>query len=712
MRRRRKVFPAPAAALAAAALLFGGCDRTAMESNAQVEAPPGTAVGRLEAGTDVVLITIDTLRADSVGFAGKSEVATPVMDRLARAGRVFTAAHAHNVVTLPSHTNLLTGRYAFDHGVRDNSGFVVPPTVPTLATALKEAGYVTGAFVAAFPLDARYGLNRGFDVYDDEYPIGTELNQFKMSERRGDEVIARALAWWRGQAGRQRFLWVHLYDPHAPYSPPEPFATRYAAERYHGEIAATDSFLAPLLEPLLDGREEPTLVVLTSDHGEGLGDHGELTHGLFAYESTLHVPLVIWGPGVAPGVEERTVGHVDVFPTLARALGLPLPDGLPGRSLLDGGELAGRRLYFEALSSYLNKGWAPLHGLLRDRAKYIHLPLPELYDLAADPVEKDNRIDRERRVANELKAALPAVALAPPARKSISAEESAGLRALGYLASGGTVSRDLASITVEDDPKRLVALDNKLHEVVAQYSSGRFAEAERLAREVVAERPSMANGYEYLATVLKEQGRTAEAVEVLEQALKRGVDHPTILRQLGLGLSEVGRAAEAIELLRPAESGEEIEALNALGAAFFTAGRLDDADRVYGKVLRIDPGNTRALESLGSVELGRGRPAEARAHLERALRANPSLPIAWNSLGVARQFLGDTPGALEAWQKAVDLDPNAFDALYNLGLTAASAGRTEVARRALQRYVTAAPPTRYREEISKARQVLIRLGVR
>lgn len=676
------------------------------------EAPQAAgAAGRLPAELDVVLITIDTLRADSVGFAGNTKVATPLLDRLARAGRVFTRAHAHNVVTLPSHTNLLTGRYAFDHGVRDNSGFVVPPTVPTLGTVFKAAGYATGAFVAAFPLDARYGLTRGFDVYDDEYPIGAELNQFKMSERRGDEVVARALAWWQREAGKKRFLWVHLYDPHAPYAPPEPFATRYADERYLGEVAATDYYLEPLLLPILEGTDEPALVVLTSDHGEGLGEHGELTHGLFAYESTLHVPLVLFGPGVAPGVEGRGVGHVDVFPTLAEALGLELPAGLPGRSLLDGAALAGRTLYFEALSSYLNKGWAPLHGLLRDQDKYIHLPLPELYDLAADPGEKANRIDHERRIANELRAGLPAAALAAPRRKSISAEETAGLRALGYLTSGGGESRDLASITAEDDPKRLVFLEQKLHEVVAHYSNGRFAEAEKLAREVVAARPAMANGYEYLATVLKEQGRTAEAVEVLESALTRGVDHPTILRQLGLGLSEIGRATEAITLLASAEAGDDIDALNALGAAYFTAGKLTEADRVYGKVLRVDAGNTRALESLGSVELARGRPAEARAYLERALAANAGLPIAWNSLGVARQFLGDTPGALEAWQKAVELDPKAFDALYNLGLTAAAAGRAEIARRALTRYVATAPAELHREEIRKARQVLAQMGV-
>src|SRR5688572_21072310 len=255
--------------------------------------------GRPDEAVDVILITIDTLRADSLGFAGNREVSTPVLDRLAAAGRVYPNAHAHNVVTLPSHANILTGRYPFQHGVRDNSGFTLPETVPTLAGLLKQGGYATAAFIGAYPLDSRYGLGQGFDVYDDDYPRGSTPTEFAGSERRGDQVIAPALAWWQSQTGKPRFLWVHLYDPHASYDPPEPFKSKYASKPYLGEIAATDSFLAPLLEPVLAGKETPALVVVTADHGEALGDHGELTHGLFAYEATLRVPLVVWGAGVS-----------------------------------------------------------------------------------------------------------------------------------------------------------------------------------------------------------------------------------------------------------------------------------------------------------------------------------------------------------------------------------------------------------------------------
>ncbi|MFL6197532.1 MAG: sulfatase, partial [Thermoanaerobaculia bacterium] len=318
--------------------------------------PGGTlADSRPREAVDVILVTIDTLRADALGVSGNPDASTPVLDRLAGAGRLYVNAHSHNVVTLPSHVNILTGRYPYQHGVRDNSGFTVPEGIPTLATLLKQAGYATGAFVGAYPLDARFGLNRGFDDYDDHYPRGSNPSEFVIAERRGDQVVAPALAWWRSQAGRPRFLWVHLYDPHASYDPPEPFKSRFAAKPYLGEVAASDSFLAPLLEPMLDGKETPALVpalvIITGDHGEALGDHGELTHGLFAYESTLHVPLIVWGAGVHPGRDERWARHVDIVPTILERLGVDIPKDLPGRSLLEPPSKEPEDSYFEALST-------------------------------------------------------------------------------------------------------------------------------------------------------------------------------------------------------------------------------------------------------------------------------------------------------------------------------------------------------------------------
>ncbi len=670
---------------------------------------PGYRAG-LASGADVLLITIDTLRADAVGFSGNRDVQTPLLDRLAGAGRVYTFAHAHNVVTLPSHTNILTGRYPYGHGVRENTGFSLSPRVPTLATLLARAGYETGAFVAAFPLDRRFGLNQGFSVYDDSYPLGTHPDRFEMVQRRGDQVVGAANAWWLKHAGKKRFLWVHLYDPHAPYQPPAPYAERYKGRPYLGEVAATDAYLAPLLEPLLSGKANParpTILALTSDHGEALGDHGELTHGLFAYEATLKVPLVLWGKGIAPGRDDRPARHVDLVPTILGLLGLPAPAGLPGRSLLLP-EPAGLSTYFESLSTNLNRGWAPLRGVLAGRDKWISLPLPELYDLAADPKEEKNLLPGATRRQAELAKRLPPESVWPPRREQeASAEEVARLRSLGYM-TGASVAK--TTYTADDDPKRLLEIDHQLQSLVESYTRGDFEGAIRLARQVIAARPTMSEAYENLALSLRQLERPGEAIEALQAALRRGVDRESLRRQLALALSENGRGAEAVEVLRPLAESTDPATQNALGIAYADAGRLGDAKAMLEKALKTAPRDPKTLENLGVIELRQGRLEEARQRLEQALRENDQLPISWNTLGVIRYQRGDAAGALAAWQKAVALDARQFDALFNLGLVAAQAGRKAEAIEALRRFVATAPPARFGPDLEKARRWLAQAG--
>jgi arylsulfatase A-like enzyme/Flp pilus assembly protein TadD len=656
---------------------------------------------------DIVLITIDTLRADAPGFAG-GRAQTPVLDRLAGQGRVFTNTHAHNVVTLPSHTNILTGLYPFQHGVRDNSGFKLGTGVPTLATVLHGAGYATGAFVGAFPLDSQFGLGRGFDVYDDRYPKGSNDEEFVMAERRGDEVVRRALAWWGKQKGRPRFLWVHLYDPHAPYEPPEPFASRFKGNPYLGEVAASDSFLAPLLEPFLAGREKPALVVVTADHGESLGEHGEETHGLFAYEPTLKVPLVLWGRGIGAGRDARPARHVDIFPTVLQAAGIdsPAPRGLrrPGRSLLRPPAPGDTDSYFEALSTTLNRGWAPLRGLLRNGTKFIALPLPEVYDLPRDPGEKANLIDRERAAARGVFAALPKESAWPPRREAATPEEEARLRSLGYV-TGSAAFRE--SYGPEDDPKRLVDVDQKIHDVIDRYMRGKLDDSVRLARELVAARPSMALGHSLLAQALLQAGKTGEALDVMLNARKLEATTDALLRQLGLTLSEVGRAGEAVDILRPlAQTAGDPQSLDAYALALSEAGRQKEASDVLARVLKEYPDDPKAWEQLGLVELRLGHWDRARDRSRHALELNSGLPISWNNLGVSLYQLGRKGEALDAWQKAADLKPDLWDALWNLGTKAAEQGRVDQAYRALERFAAGAPPDRYGPDIDKAKAFL------
>ena len=655
---------------------------------------------------DVLLITIDTLRADALGFAGNKAVETPWLDRMAAGGRVFHNAHAHNVVTLPSHTNILTGRLPYEHGVRDNQGFRLGEEWPTLATLLGAAGYRTGAFVSAYPLDSIFGLARGFEHYDDRYPKG-EGSGFALPERRGDETVKHALTWWREAAGAPRFLWLHLFDPHAPYDPPSSLAERYAKNPYLGEVAAVDTYLEPFLAPLLDGKAPPTLVVFTSDHGESLGEHGELTHGLFAYEATLRVPLMLWGAGVTPGRDDRAARHVDLLPTILSAAGLDaaLPKGLPGRSLL---EPAGESVdtYFEALSTYLNRGWAPLRGLVRQGRKLIALPLPELYDLRRDPAEQNNLVRAERRLAGELRDALPAAALEPPRPTGEDAAVTEQLLSLGYL---GGAAPTTETFGPEDDPKNLVELDRKMHRAIEVLTVGDLPAATALAREVVAARPTMALGQSLLAQVLLEGGQREEAVQAMEAARQLGATTPSLERQLGLTLSELGQHQQALAVLAPLIEADDVEALSAYALALLEAGRLDAAESALNRLRTLDPEHPAAPARRALLELRRGRFAEARAAAERALALNDRLGHTWNDLGVALFQLGQQAEALDAWQRAVELEPNLFDALYNLGTQALAVGQKDRARIALERFVAAAPEARYGADLRRARVLLARL---
>jgi len=677
-------------------------------AKAPTKMPPKVPARAASRG-DVVLITIDTLRADAPGFAGNKRSQTPVLDRLAGQGRVFTNAHAHNVVTLPSHTNILTGLYPFQHGIRDNSGFRLPGTIPTLATVLRGAGYATGAFVGAFPLDSQFGLDHGFDVYDDRYPKGSDDEEFIIAERRGDEVVRLAMAWWNQQKGKPRFLWIHLYDPHAAYEPPEPFASRFKDNPYLGEVAATDSFLGPLLGPFLEGREKPALVVVTADHGEALGEHGEESHGLFAYEATLKVPLVVWGRGVAPGRDSRPARHVDIFPTVLQAAGVPAATASggirrrPGRSLLAPPVAGDSDSYFESLSAALNRGWAPLRGLLRNGKKFIALPLPEVYDLPKDPREADNRFDEERTAARGIFAALPKESAWPPRREDLKPEDEARLRSLGYF-SGSAAARD--SYGPEDDPKRLIGLDKKVHEMIDLYMRGRLDDAVRMARELVRERPSMALGHSLLAQALLQTGRKQEALDVMLKARSLGAVSDSLLRQLALTLSEVGRAGEAVGILKPLADAGDPQSLNAYALALSEAGRQKEAFEILQRLLKAEPDDPKGWEQMGLVELRLGHWAQARDRSRRALELNRRLPLAWNNLGVALYQMGQKDEALDAWQKAVDLKPDLWDGLWNLGTKAAERGRLDQARKALERFAAGAPRDRYGPDIEKARAFL------
>jgi arylsulfatase A-like enzyme/tetratricopeptide (TPR) repeat protein len=660
---------------------------------------------------NVLLVTIDTLRADALGGYGGA-AATPVLDGLARRGLRFDFAHAHAVVTLPSHASILTGRFPFEHGIRDNTGYRLAPGTPTLATLLRAQGFATGAFVSAFVLDSRFGLDAGFDVYDDRLRTSDAPTDIAIPERRGEEVVARARAWLATQQGRW-FAWVHLFDPHAPYAPPPLFDAAYAGRPYLGEVAYVDHVLGPLVADLERLADRPTLVVATADHGEALGDHGEITHGLFAYEPTLRVPLIVaqLGGGRVPRDVARSsqapVSHVDILPTVLGLLGLAPPPGLPGRSLLDAREDDRTRAsYFEAMTTALNRGWAPLSGVLVGREKLIDLPIPELYDLEADPREARNLYDAAPDRRRVLEARLRGLGATPPgSRQAEPREVVERLQALGYV-SGEAPQR--TTYTEEDDPKRLVDIERQIHEGVAQIEQGRLAEARATYRRVLAARPDIPVAYRHLAFVHWQAGDPAGAIAVLREAFGRGLASRALRAQLGTYLAEAGSPGEAIALLEDLEREEvpDLDSANALGIAYARAGRTREALAVFDRVLAADPDNAIALQNAGSALLAQGHVEAARERFLKAVAADPALARAYTGLGVAEQRAGRREAAIDAWRRAVGLDAREFDALYNLAVALLDAERPEEARPVAERFVREAPGALYAAEIEELRRVL------
>ncbi len=669
-----------------------------------------------DANRNILLITVDTLRADALGAYG-GRAATPNIDALADRGARFDFAHAHAVVTLPSHTSILTGRLPYEHGMRDNSGFRVPDGTETLATRLRPKGFATGAFVAGFPLTKRFGLTPGFDVYDDQLPEMGAATANSMPDRPADAVVSRTMDWIGKQSGKF-FAWVHLFDPHSPYKPPEDLRARYPDQPYFGEVAFVDRALGPLFDRLR-ALDRPTLVVVTADHGESLGEHGELTHGMFAYESTLRVPLIMAviggkGGGSAQGtVIGAPVRHVDLAPTVLESAGEPVPDGLAGtslRPLLAGGTAADRPNYFESMTYNLVRGWAPLRGVIVGREKYIDLPIAELYDLSTDPGEARNLAAGPGDRLNVLANVLRGFNTAPPKRPGPEAADvAATLRSLGYI-TGSAPAR--TAYTEADDPKRLVEVDRDLHVATEHSQQGRIGEAVKLFTSVIARRADTVDAYIQLAYVYYESGQAEQAIATLEQALRNGVPDRDVRIRLGLYLAETGvDTGRAIKLLEGLPD-TDAEALNSLGVAYGAAGRFPDAIRAFQKILKLDATNGLALQNIATMYLqqpggNRGeRLKQAEKYAREAIVVDPALAKAHTTLGVALFEQGQVADAIEEWKKAVTLDAAEFNGLYNLWQELARAGRHDEARTYGEQYVRTAPPY-YREEIMRIRAYLV-----
>jgi choline-sulfatase len=554
------------------------------------------------AGFNVLLVTLDTVRADHLGCYGYEAARTPNLDKLAGRGIKYEQAIAPAPITLPSHATMLTGLDVPSHGVRDNAAFHLADSYTTLAEVLAEHGYTTGAFIAAFILDKRYGLAQGFEAYDDDCtPPHTSARMPTdpgVNARSASDVTDSVLEWLRTTASGAKpfFAWLHYYDAHFPYVPPREYAQLFPDRPYDGEIAYVDAELGRVLEWLRSSRQmRRTLIVVAADHGESLGEHNEQTHGMQVYDVTMRVPLLLHNRMLFPKarvVDDQVVSLADIMPTVLDLLGIPAPAGLDGRSLL-GPSDPDRAIYIETMSTRLNNGWAALHGLRRLHDKYILAPRPEYYDLRDDPHELHDLAAEEPGGMGELAERLAEVMapMAPPDQvvaqaSALSAEETERLASLGYVSGGITGTKPGVL-----DPKDMLPLWNRVMFASIKSQQGLHEQAIAEIQGVLQQDPTNAQAWYTAAGIY----RRCDRIEPAEEALRRGlVLYPTAAAYVNLAQLLMARGVRQSEL-----------------------------EATLAKAQQLDPAYGGTYMTRGEYLLAQGRTAEALASFEKALRVDP-----------------------------------------------------------------------------------------
>lgn len=651
----------------------------------------------------LVLVTIDTLRADHLGAYGYREAATPHLDGLAREGAIALQASSHVPLTRPSHVSLFTGHLPTETGIRDNISPAVLPSVPLLAEVLKKAGFATGAFVSSIVVDSSSGLDRGFDVYADEFEGGGGDAQFLSTvQKKGDVTLGQATTWLEKTvvglpASGRLFLWLHLYDPHDPYEAPEPYASRHREHPYDGEIAWSDELVGRLDSTLARlGLKETTALLVTSDHGEGLGDHGETLHGFFVYQSTLSVPFFVRGPGVVPGTRlSGPVRLVDVFPTVLDLMGVPLPpDAHPaGRSLaaeLRGGPAAtAPAVYAESLVPLLHFGWSDLRVLRDGRFKYIQAPRPELYDLASDPGERTNLASAQPARVQAMGGALAGIldaertALARmPGTPAVPTELLEKLGALGYV--GGAVPAQTA--TPGADPKDRIQdfrfANDLIRQGLLRLHDRDYAASVECFRQVLARQISSFEIHFYMARGLFGLQRYTGAARHFAEAARRAPAHGPAWEGLAESLGAAGDSKGALEALRRGEAAlpQSASLRAAEGRLLRSLGRRPEARRAFEAALPLAPRNGLLRVELGELLRDMGEVDEAIKRLREAADLEPGEASYWNSLGMTLGGNGRMAEAEQAFREACRLDAKSHRYFYNLGLILLREGRADEAR--------------------------------
>jgi choline-sulfatase len=631
---------------------------------------------------NVLLITLDTTRADHLSCyvtetSGKSRrgAKTPRLDALAANGVRFAHATAQVPLTLPSHACILTGTYPVVHQLRDMVGFVLEPKHLTLATMLRSSGFLTAAFVGSKALSRQFGLQQGFDVYDDQFPSRNPEGLRIFPERRAAVTTDRALA-WLGQHTRQKFFtWIHYYDPHDPYDPPEPYKTSYRDDPYSGEIAYVDEQVGRVLDFLEQSNlTNRTLVLVIGDHGEGLNDHLESTHGVFIYDDTLHIPLIMAGPRLPAGrVIQSQVRSIDILPTIAEFLNIPPNPATQGASLwplIEQGKLLTGRgsnySYLETLYPKTFMNWSELRGMRTERWKFILAPRPELYDLENDPGEKENVINRHPAEADHLQKKIWEVVGPPEGDRQLTLspvdpQTRQELAALGY-ASPGTNKQVVLNMKGPDPKDRVGTL-------------------------------SAMQQYEYL---FKEKSY-AQAARIMEKAVRMDPENPLARLCLGRAQEKLENWSKAIETYRGAvELGVATDLIfTRLGKVYLQMHDLKNAVPAMERATEINPTDLDNFYNLGNAYLTFKNADKAEKAFKAILIQDESYAGAYKGLGLAAVQRGDKSGARSNFEKAIELDPEEVEPLLHLGLLYKSNGNRQEALRYFTLFLEKAPPANY-----------------
>jgi arylsulfatase A-like enzyme/Tfp pilus assembly protein PilF len=670
------------------------------------ELPSGVARDRL----NLVVVTLDTTRADRIGAYGFKDIETPAFDRLAREGVLFEQAVSVAPLTLPAHASMFTGKFPPEHGIRDNGGFFLGAEQETLAEVLASRGYRTGGFVSAFVLDGKWGIDQGFDTYFDDFDL-SQAKQVSLGaiQRPANEVIDRVLPWIDEVQGSPFFAWVHLYDAHSPYRPPEPYATKYARHPYNGEIAFADSQLDRILAKL-DALQlaDRTVVMVLGDHGESLGDHGEAAHGFFIYNSVTHVPFVVRAPFSATRGRRVAdpVRSVDLMPTALDLLGVTPPAGIPGASLaplMTGTPELGLDAYSEAMYPLHHYGWSDLRALRSGRYKVIDAPRPELYDIDRDPAEQTNLYETRRALGDRLiaqlrsledgftktEAALPAGDVDPEARER--------LAALGYV--GSFVASASDPRTDRADPKDKIGLFNKLGLAtemtrdVGPDGKPPVDKIRALLDEVVAEDPEVIDAWFMLGTQSLTHGPLEQAVEYFKRSLQLKPDYDLAVFNLAQAYRRLGDDDAALAgfehylTLDPKDPYVRYQ----MGEIWMDRGDLAKAEALFREALEIDPQVAAAKNALGVLALQRGDTATAERLIREALETKPTLRLAHFNLALLAERRGDLRTAEREYFEELTAHPDSFKAAFNMSRLYEQVGDREGQIDALKQSITSNP---------------------